>query len=231
MIDAGLSERKMSHRLRAIGVDPGRLQAIFLTHEHSDHISGVGPISRKYKIPVYSTQGTYRKIEKQCGNLTEWKSIVAEDSLCLGDLTVEPYSTPHDAEESVAFVVRSNGYKLGHATDLGCVTPLVKEKLQGADALLVESNHDLTMLDAGPYPWPLKQRIKSNTGHLSNEACADLLGAVGHSGLQWVVLMHLSQKCNLPELAKMTASEELKPFPAKLILARQDEATPLVPLY
>lgn len=146
----------------------------------------------------------------------------------IGGLSVEAYTTPHDAAEPVAFVVGYGNRKLGHATDLGSITPLVREQLKNADALLLEANHDVEMLDAGAYPWPLKKRIKSDLGHLSNEACAELLSAVDHGGLQTVVLMHLSESNNNPEIAELTVRQRLRRSAAQMILARQDRPTELL---
>jgi len=228
LIDAGLSERALAARLRSIGRDPGDLDAVFLTHEHSDHVRGVGPLARKHRVPVYSTCGTFKRIKHGAGRLPEWFPLTSGTEVVIGGLRLEPYSTEHDAEESVAFVIRSGSRKLGHATDLGVVTPLVRERLQGCAALLVEANHDPGMLAAGPYPWPLKRRIEGGLGHLSNEACADLLESVRHDRLRFVVLMHLSETNNLPEIARLTAARALADSSAQMLLARQDVPTPLL---
>jgi phosphoribosyl 1,2-cyclic phosphodiesterase len=187
-------------------------------------------MARKYNLPVYSTEGTLKRIQNSAGRLPDWKQIRSDEPVHLGPLSVEPYATPHDAEESVAFVFRYNGFKIGHATDLGQVTSGVKEKLRDADVLLVEANHDVDMLDAGPYPWPVKQRIKSDVGHLSNEACGELLAAVGHSRLRLVVLMHLSETNNHPEIAAITARQALGGNSAEMTLAKQHEPLPLYSL-
>ncbi|MFQ5443465.1 MAG: MBL fold metallo-hydrolase [Nitrospinales bacterium] len=230
LIDAGLSARKLTERMQAIDRDPAELDAVLLTHEHSDHVRGIGPLARKYKIPVYSTGGTHHAIRHVAGHLPEWKQIRCGETVEIGDLKIEPYATPHDATESIAFVVRNGTSKLGHATDLGKVTPFVLEKLQSSDALLVESNHDVEMLNSGPYPWPLKQRIKSDAGHLSNEACAEMLASLIHDRLRCVVLMHLSETNNHPEIAQLTARQVLGDSPVEMILAQQDQPTRLIPL-
>lgn len=217
-------------RLQAIGRSPADLHAVFVTHEHSDHVKGVGALARKHKIPIFSTEGTFRGMGKAAGRLPDWYGIPSEGETAVGDLRVESYPTVHDAEQPVAFVVRAGNVKVGHATDLGIVTPMVREKLRDADALLIESNHDIDMLEAGPYPWPLKQRIKGERGHLSNEACADLLGSVIHDRLRLVVLMHLSQTNNLPDIAHITAGAVLKGHSARMVLAPQHESTPLMSL-
>ena len=227
-MDAGLSAKALALKLASIGRKPEDLDAVFLTHEHSDHVAGIGPLARKFRVPVFSTAGTFARIKGSSGILPYWRKMGREDVVDIGDLSVHSYPTPHDAEESVGFIFRHGKRKLGHATDLGSVPDLVREKLMNSDALLVEANHDLELLENGPYPWPLKRRIKSDVGHLSNEACADLLSSIDHRGLQTVVLMHLSDTNNKPEYALAAAQQALKKSPSKTVLARQDHPTPLI---
>jgi phosphoribosyl 1,2-cyclic phosphodiesterase len=231
LIDAGLSEKKIDARMAAIGRDLKGLDAVFVTHEHSDHMRGVGPLCRKHNVPLYCTEGTLRRMNGQLGRLPGYVALRAEEPIVIGNLRVVPYATPHDAEEPVAFVLESGGRKLGHATDLGRVTAGVVSKLQRADALMVEANHDVDMLHAGPYPWSTKKRIQSDVGHLSNEACAELLAATGHGGLKTVVLMHLSETNNHPDIAAITARQALGDSSAEMILARQDRPTPLIEIH
>lgn len=228
MLDAGLSLRELTARMAFIGRSPEDLDALFITHEHSDHVRGVGSLVRKHNIPLYSTQGTYKRIKDKAGRIPVWNPIRDEEPVNVGELSVEPYSTVHDAEESVAFVLRNGSLKLGHATDLGKVTARVREKLRCSDTLLVEANHDPDMLDAGPYPWPVKQRIKSDVGHLSNEACADLLASVSHADLRRVVLMHLSQSNNHPDIAYAAVRQALDPERTEVLLSHQDRPTELI---
>ncbi|MEC7641427.1 MAG: MBL fold metallo-hydrolase [Nitrospinota bacterium] len=226
LIDAGLSQKELVARLHRIQRKPEGLHAVFLTHGHSDHVKGVGPLVRKYGLPVYCTEGTHEETARH--RIADRRVLKPSAKVAIGDLTVEAYPTPHDAAEPVAFIVHQGKRKLAQATDLGTVTPLVREKLLYADALLLEANHDVEMLDAGAYPWPLKQRIKSDLGHLSNDACADLLSSVNHEGLQTVVLMHLSENNNHPEIASLTVRQALKNRSTKMILARQDRPTELL---
>ncbi len=230
LLDAGLSEKKLSARLASIGREAKDLDAVFVTHEHSDHVKGVGPLVRKYNIPLYTTEGTLRKVQSRIGRIPSWAPIRSEEPVAIGDMIVEPYATPHDAEESVAFVIRCGNTKIGHATDLGTVTPFVREKLKKSTALLVEANHDIGMLEVGPYPWSVKQRVKSSVGHLSNEACGELLASVNHDGLRLVVLMHLSETNNLAALASLTAEQALggRVSNIKRVLAEQDKPTELL---
>ena len=229
LIDAGLSEKKLSQRMAHIDRSLNGLDAVFATHEHSDHIRGMGPLLRRHQLPLYTTEGTYNRARHSLGTLPSFNRIRAGQPVEFGELVVEPYATPHDAEESVAFVIHFRGFCLGLATDLGKVTAEVKSKLQKLDALLIESNHDVEMLDAGPYPWVTKKRIKSDVGHLSNEACGEMLSSVKHSGLRLIVLMHMSETNNHPELARITARQALgQDDSTEMIIAEQNHPTPLI---
>ncbi len=231
LIDAGLSEKKLSQRMAHIDRSLNGLDAVFATHEHTDHIRGMGPLLRRHQLPLYTTEGTYKRACHSLGKLPGFNPIRAGQFVEFGELVVEPYATPHDAEESVAFVIHYRGWRLGIATDLGKVTAEVTSKLQKLDALLIESNHDVDMLDAGPYPWVTKRRIKSDVGHLSNEACGEILSSVKHSGLRLVVLMHMSETNNHPELARITARQALgQDDSTKMIIAEQNHPTALMAL-
>ncbi len=230
LLDAGLSLRSLKERMALIGRDLADVSAVFLTHEHSDHIKGVGMLAKKHNLPLYGTRGTLAKIEHHLPASADWHSIEREDEVCLGNLKVESYPTPHDGVESVAFVVHYEDRRLGHATDLGCIDKTLLEKMSGCDALLVESNHDPKMLKAGPYPWSLKQRVGGDRGHLSNQECAQLLNQVKHDELQTVVLMHLSGVNNHPDIVRQHATPALAGSRAQLHISRQDHPTPLIPL-
>jgi phosphoribosyl 1,2-cyclic phosphodiesterase len=230
LIDAGLSEKKLSQRIAQIDRSMSGLDAVFATHEHSDHIRGMGPLLRKHQLQLYTTEGTYKRASQTLGKLPGFNTIRAGQPVEFDELIVEPYSTPHDAEESVAFVIHYQGLRLGLATDLGRLTPEVISKLQNLDALLVESNHNVEMLDAGPYPWVTKRRIKSDVGHLSNEACGEILSSVKHSGLRLVVLMHMSETNNHPDLARLTAQQALGQDTPNMFIAEQNHPTPLIPV-
>ena len=222
IIDSGLSVKELGRRLNSIDRTPEELDAVFLTHEHSDHIGGVGPLVRKYSIPLYATHGTIQAGQK-LGNVPVFNPIQSGEMVQLAELEIEPYATSHDAQESVAYAIRCQNRKLGHATDMGMVTQVVREALKNSHVLLLESNHDVEMLDFGPYPWALKKRIKSDLGHLSNESCGDLLNAIKHEHLQRVILMHLSQTNNHPEIAHITALQALGSYTPILSLASQDQ--------
>ena len=227
IIDSGLSVKELGRRLKSIGRKPEELDAVFITHEHSDHIGGVGPLVRKYSIPLYATNGTIQASHK-LGNIPKFNPIRPGETVQLEDLNIEPYSTSHDAQESVAYVIRCQNRKLGHATDMGVVTHEVREVLKNSHVLLLESNHDIEMLDFGPYSWTLKKRIKSDRGHLSNDACGELLANIKHKHLRRVILMHLSQTNNHPEIAHVTALQALGDHTPILTLANQDQPMELI---
>jgi len=200
MIDAGLPARELLRRAALAGLDPIRLKAIVVTHEHRDHVLGVGPLARKLGLPVYINQGTLARARPVLGRIEPCLFQTGE-AFAVGELRLQPFSLSHDAADPVGMVLENNGVRLGLATDLGAVTGLVREKLGDCRALVIEANHDPQMLWDGPYPWETKQRVRGRRGHLSNEKTAELLGEVAHPGLSQVILAHLSQVNNRPELA------------------------------
>jgi phosphoribosyl 1,2-cyclic phosphodiesterase len=201
LIDAGLSGVEIERRLHSRGLCPERLTAVLVTHEHDDHIRGVGVLSRRYRLPVYITAPTLKAAGPQLGSLHEVRAFRCGHGFQIAALNFRPFALCHDAEDPAGFTVSANGGKLGIATDLGIATALVQENLKDCNALVLEANHDPLMLENGPYPWPLKQRIKSRCGHLANRDSRQLLSAVRHAGLQHVILAHLSEKNNSPEKA------------------------------
>ena len=302
LVDAGLSCRELFRRLRLADEDPATLDAIIVTHEHSDHVAGVAVTARKLGIPVYFTepthrawvrwltprrQMTYAQWLEQCRKQAaarmaeadapndedcdpeEVESIASESgsstaasendagqsakaakpekdptwlpkveyfqagkSLQIGDISVSPFTIPHDAADPVGFVFQAEGVRMALATDLGYIPPNVKAQLKGVDLLLLESNHDLEMLRDGPYPWSVKQRVLSRVGHLSNEAAATYLESEYDGQATYVILGHLSESNNLPELARISAERALNGRASllanRLLLAGQHE--PLAPI-
>lgn len=201
LVDAGLSGIEIERRMAMAKLQPDSLSAIVVSHEHSDHVRGVGVLSRRYDLPVYISPHTHRATGKQLGRLFEVHPFEIGRSFQINDLSIHPFSTSHDAEDSAGFTFSCNGRKVGIATDLGVATGMVRQHLKACDILVLEANHDPEMLINGPYPWPLKQRIKSRNGHLSNEDSGDLLAEIKHDGLCHVILAHLSETNNTPEKA------------------------------
>lgn len=310
LVDAGLSCRELFRRMKLAGEEPETLDAILITHEHSDHVGGLAVTARKLGIPVYFTEGTHRAWMRwltprrqmtyaqwleQCRKQAAERQAEADAALCtgdgdlddgesdhsidansdlaqsgperlaevtdvsaripsrkeeptwlpgveyfqagqpfeIGDIAVSPFTIPHDAADPVGFVFRAAGVRMAFATDLGYIPPNVKAQLKGVDLLLLESNHDLEMLRDGPYPWSVKQRVLSRVGHLSNEAAADFLEKGYDGQAAYVILAHLSESNNLPDLARVTAERALNGRASllanRLLLAEQDE--PLQSLY
>jgi phosphoribosyl 1,2-cyclic phosphodiesterase len=278
LVDCGLSCRELFRRMKLAGEDPETLDAIVITHEHSDHVNGVAVTARKLGIPVYFTEATHRAWMRwmtprrqmtyaqwleHCRRQTAERQAEAETAQCdaenepdeaeaelqpqagetappaqpesaqapsrkddpawlpaveyfqagqafeIGDIAVSPFTIPHDAADPVGFVFRAEGVRMALATDLGYIPPNVKAQLKGADLLMLESNHDLEMLRDGPYPWSVKQRVLSRVGHLSNEAAAEFLQNGYDGQAAYVILAHLSESNNLPELARVTAERAL----------------------
>lgn len=201
LVDAGLSARELVRRLAAVGVDAAELNGLFISHEHTDHVRGAGVLARKYRLPVYVSYPTHREVSEGLHDVsvTEFESGY---SFAFRDLLVDPYPITHDACDPVGFTVESGEGKVGVATDLGMATRLVADKLRGCRVLILESNHDETMLMDGPYPWHLKQRIKSRHGHLSNNDSVALLADLIHPGLECLFLAHLSEVNNDPAVAR-----------------------------
>lgn len=205
LVDAGISGKKVEAGLHGIGLTGHDIDGILVTHEHSDHISGLGVLCRRYRIPVYGTRGTLEAI-KNCaglGNIPEelFHEIEADSSFRIKDMTVSPMQISHDAAQPVAYRFSYGKKKAAVCTDLGTYNDYTVECLKGMDVILLEANHDVNMLQVGSYPYYLKQRILGNRGHLSNENSGRLLSRVLHDDLKKVVLGHLSKENNLPELA------------------------------
>jgi phosphoribosyl 1,2-cyclic phosphodiesterase len=202
LIDAGFSLRQIRQRLAAIGRAPENLTGILVTHEHSDHVSGLAALSEKLRMPVYCNRFTREAIEYQIGIKLDCRQFATGTTFELGDVVVESFNVPHDAQDPVGFVLRTNGGNIGFLTDLGHATKLVLERVRRAQVLVLESNHDVKMLQNCPHrPWALKQRILSRHGHLSNEAAADAAEQLMTADLRHLYLGHLSRDCNRPELA------------------------------
>lgn len=241
LIDAGLSCRELMRRMQLRGEDPRCLDAILITHEHSDHVGGLHVLAKRLKIPVYMTGAThdaYRRWARDSAgnriNLERLERFASGRCFQIGDITVMPFTIPHDAVDPVGFTFCSDGVKVGVCTDLGYMPPSVRHHLRGCQILMIESNHDLELLRGGPYPWSVKQRVMSRVGHLSNDALADFLTSDYDGGAEFLILAHLSEQNNHPEIARMTAERALgdqRSFVRNhVMLAPQDEPLPAVRL-
>ena len=229
LVDAGLSGKEIENRLSSRGISPDSLSAIIVSHEHSDHIQGVGVLSRRFKLPVYITPKT-ASAAPQIGKLHETVHFQCGTTFHICDLQIHPFSLSHDAMDPSGFTVRSNGIKVGIATDLGTVTSMVIAHLKGCRAVILEANHDPLMLSSGPYPWPLKQRIQGRSGHLSNEASRGLLDDIMHDGLEHVILAHLSETNNTPNEVFRVVAPLLNRTNLSLHVARQDSCSKMLHL-
>ena len=194
MVDCGFSVRETERRLERLGVSPADLDALLVTHEHSDHCSGIAALSRKYELPVYLTRGTHAS--GRCDGAAITRYFHSGEVLELDAIRVAPIAVPHDAREPCQFVLESDGRRLGILTDLGSITSAVVDHYGDCHGLLLECNHDEEMLRQGPYPPPLKRRVGGDWGHLNNRQSADLLEQVSHVGLRELVVAHVSEQNN-----------------------------------
>lgn len=210
LIDAGVSGVRIADALRELRVEPERIGGILITHEHTDHIKGAGIFSRKFDVPIYAREKTWHAMRKELGKLKEENiRIINSEYFTIGEIDICNYSIPHDAADPVAYTFYVYDRKISVATDLGCVTDTIHGNVMGSDLVLLESNHDVEMLRNGSYPWPLKKRILSDHGHLSNEHAAALVTELVRSGTKHIYLGHLSQENNYPELAFAASRQAL----------------------
>src|SRR6202042_3947259 len=235
LVDAGISCRETFKRMKSLGEDPQSISAILITHEHSDHVYGLAVLAKKLRIPIYMTGATHaawaRALRNEKGERPQLEKLEKFESghrFQVGDIEVKPFTIPHDAADPVGFTFRVEGTKVGVATDLGYLPASVRDHLRGCDVLVMESNHDLEMLRGGPYPWSVKQRVMSRVGHLSNLALADFLTNDYDNSATFVVLAHLSEQNNHPEIARREAEKALAArgslFCNRVLLASQTEA-------
>jgi phosphoribosyl 1,2-cyclic phosphodiesterase len=216
LLDAGISCRETFKRLKALSEDPRSVSAVLITHEHCDHIYGLLTLSKKLRIPVFMTGATHqcwaRSMRDENGvrpQIEKLEVFASGRRLQIGDIEVMPFTIPHDAADPVGFTFRAEGVKIGFATDLGYVPASVRDHLRGCDVLVMESNHDVEMLRVGPYPWSVKQRVMSRVGHLSNDALAQFFANDYDGDAAFVVLAHLSERNNHPEIARRAAIKAL----------------------
>lgn len=213
LVDVGITTKKIVEGLKFADIDIKDISGILITHEHIDHIKALGVLSRKYNIPIYTSKGTAVGID-ECKSLGDFdknliNTIEADKSFCIGDIEINPFNINHDARQTFAYRLESANKKLAIATDIGSYDDYTIKNLSNLDALLVETNHDIKMLEMGPYPYELKRRILGDYGHLSNENSAKLICSVLHDNLKKIYLGHLSSENNLADLALETVKCEI----------------------
>jgi len=241
LVDAGLSCKETLKRLRLAGEEPEKLSAIIISHEHADHVGGLPVLARKLKVPVYMTAPTHlawfrgerqeaRRAGEEAADLERLELFEAGHSFAIGDVAVSSFTIPHDAADPVGFTFKIDGVKIGIVTDLGYMPANVRQHVRGCAGLVIESNHDVEMLRVGPYPWQVKQRVMSRVGHLSNESLAEFFAGDYDGGAAFLVLAHLSEQNNHPEIARRAAElalagrASLFQGTSRLMLASQAQA-------
>ena len=230
LVDLGLSAKETARRMIEAGLDPTRLSAVVITHEHNDHVKGLRVFSSTAEVPVFMSEATRAECKfSDDGEKIPWgETIASSEPFQIGSLNFYPFTIPHDGVDTFAFTVESEGVKIGMATDLGYVSQLVAERLRGAALVLIESNHDRDMLKVGPYPWSVKQRIASNVGHLSNDETARWIREDFDGQAEYVVLAHLSRLCNHPDLARLAALQALD-YHGSLFFPRAEDRVRIAP--
>ena len=241
MVDAGISGKRIEQGLNSLELSAKDMDGILITHEHVDHVKGLGVMARKYALPIYATKGTLDEIRRMgsLGVIPDelYREIHPDEPFAVGDLTVKPMHISHDAADPVAYRVEGEGKSAGIVTDLGKYDDYIVEHLKNLNAVVLEANHDIHMLEVGPYPYPLKQRVMGDKGHLSNELSGRLLCDILHDNLQSVILGHLSKENNYAELAYETVKLEIRmgdnPYSGEeipIIVAKRDTISDIVTL-
>lgn len=226
LVDVGLSGREVERRLATVGLTGHDLDAILVTHEHHDHVSGIGPVARRFHLPVFIDRLTHAALSR-LGRIADLRFFDAGEGFFCHSLEIETFSTTHDATNPVGYSISSSEGKIGFATDLGAPTRLVAESLKNCRVVVLEANHDDRMLLEGPYPWPLKERIRGRHGHLSNDDAVRLLDDISWPGLEALFLAHLSEENNCPDLACETMRRSLKQtgYHPRIMVGRQDQVS------
>lgn len=238
LIDAGLSAKQLELRLKAIEVEPESIQALFITHEHIDHVKGLGVWARRYQLPIFLNDATRNNLPSSVGEIPDnlFRSFANDSTLTWQGFEIESFRISHDAADPMGFLISADGESLAIVTDTGYISERIVKKVKGADTLIWESNHDVEMLRIGPYPWNVKRRILSDVGHLSNQDSGDALLEVLQGTGENVYLAHLSQENNLQELAHLTVQNILEEgglaigYEARLLETYPDRPTPLMPV-
>lgn len=225
LIDCGLPYKQLLDRFQKADVDPSQIDAILITHEHSDHIRGLEVFCKRHQTPVLCTSTLALHLKNDCGLNLNYKIYSKDEPFTYGSIQIDPFTVSHDAVDPVAFVFTIQGQRIGHCTDLGFVSSLVAKKLEGCHVLLLESNHDVGMVHSSLRPVVYKKRVLSRLGHLSNEASAELVEYLHHEGLKRLYLGHLSEECNHPDKALAVHKEVLKQKQLEIMIAKQHEIT------
>jgi phosphoribosyl 1,2-cyclic phosphodiesterase len=229
LIDNGFSGKELLARLRSLDIDPESLTALILTHEHDDHVKGAGVLARRFTLPVYANEATQRAAEARMGKLPIYREFEVGEAFAIDALRIHPFAVSHDAADPVGFVLSDGGDSLGYCTDTGIVTRLIRQRLRACRAVILEANHDVRMVKEGPYPLPLQQRVLSSRGHLANPDSLDLAAELAAEHLRLLVLAHLSEINNHPDLVW---AEARRRFPGegevRLLLASQGQVCPLL---
>lgn len=222
MIDCGLSLKTLGKRLDVVGRSIEDIDALLITHEHGDHSRGIGPFTRRHTVPVWTMPGTAQVVDE----IKAFERLSCGRSLKIGSIEVNPFLVPHDAREPCQFVFRAGNQRLGLLTDTGHTTPVIHQALRSCDALGIEFNHDVSMLENGSYPEVVKARVGSRFGHLNNDQAVDLLEELAHPDLQWVMGLHLSGQNNSPECVHSSVARVTDQSRIEFHLSSQDEASP-----
>jgi phosphoribosyl 1,2-cyclic phosphodiesterase len=232
LVDAGLSGKKLTELFQKIQVDPSDLSGILVTHEHSDHIKGLGIFARKYNLPIYANEKTWKAMDKSIGKILVDQRFLfqMEEVKTFGDMDVESFGVSHDAAEPMFYTFRSNGKKVALVTDLGYVSERIKKTVEDADAYIFEANHDVEMLRMGRYPWSVKRRILGDSGHVSNEDSGLALADIISNRTKRIYLAHLSLDNNMKDLARMSVDQVLQERGINMDLQDTDPEEP-TPLY
>jgi len=226
LIDAGLSRRELSNRLVAAGEPADRIDAIVISHEHSDHVAGLPVLAKRLDAPVFATHLTAPSLEWN-GYEPKLETFQAGSRIVVGDIEIDTFTIPHDAVDPIGFCLRAQGVRIGLVTDLGYIPESIKVHLRGVDLLILESNHDLEMLKVGPYPWSVKQRVMGRKGHLSNDVACEFIRNDLDSSTTTLVLGHLSEHNNHPSIVRISAEQALagRSLLTRLVIAERGRAT------
>jgi len=226
LVDAGFSGKEVRRRLGLVGRELEDITAVLITHEHNDHVSGAGIVSRQARIPLYANSGTYRATDTRLGRLSERREFGTGERFSIDGLQVHPFAVSHDTADPVGFIISDGTHTVGYCTDTGKITTLIEHHLRGCELLVIESNHDPKMLREGPYPPALQQRVMSNKGHLANEETGRFLRKMASDTLRHVILAHLSETNNLPELALQSARTHLDGQSGRIKVVAAAQSTP-----